>query len=82
MRYLADLFTISINIAGNGGISVPLGIGADSRLPVAAQLVGKPFDDRNLLMFARALERGFEEAAGEPGCRVAPDAAGKGGELA
>lgn len=80
--YLSDLFTISINIAGNGGITVPLGVGGASGMPVAAQLVGKAFDDRNLLTFARAVERGFESAAGAPGCRVAPDFAGKGGELA
>lgn len=56
--YLADLYTISINIAGNGGVSVPLGLGADSGLPVSAQLVGPAFKDRDLLTFARAVERG------------------------
>lgn len=80
--YLSDLFTISINIAGNGGVTVPLGLGETSKLPVAAQLVGKPFGDGGLLVAARALERGFEELTGEPGCRVAPACAGKGGELA
>ena len=80
--YLSDLFTISINIAGNGGITVPLGVGSASGMPVAAQLVGKAFDDRNLLTFARAVERGFEATTGAAGCRVAPDFAGKGGELA
>ena len=81
--YLSDLYTISINIAGNGGVSVPLGLGAESHLPVAAQLVGPAFKDRTLLMFARALERGFADAAtGAPALTVAPDFAGKGGELA
>ncbi len=80
--YLSDLFTISINIAGNGGITVPLGVGVDSGMPVAAQLVGKAFDDRRLLTFARAVERGFADASGVAGCTVAPDFAGKGGELA
>ena len=74
--YLSDLYTISINICGNGGISVPLGLGADTHLPVSAQLVGPAFKDRQLLTFARALERGI---AG--GVAVAPDFAGKGGEL-
>ncbi|MFR3452091.1 MAG: amidase family protein [Collinsella sp.] len=55
--YLSDLFTISINIAGNGGVTVPMGLGEDSGMPVAAQLVGKPFDDVRLLSFARAVER-------------------------
>lgn len=81
--YLADLYTISINIAGNGGVSVPLGLGADSGLPVAAQLVGPAFKDRTMLMFARALERGLADAAtGAPALSVAPAFAGKGGELA
>ena len=74
--YLSDLYTISINICGNGGISVPLGLGADTHLPVSAQLVGPAFKDRQLLTFARALERGI---AG--GMSVAPDFAGKRGEL-
>ena len=74
--YASDMFTISNNIAGNGGISVPLGLGADSALPVSAQLQGPAFKDRSLLQFARAIERGFT-AAGV----VAPDFAGKGGEL-
>ena len=80
--YLSDLYTISLNICGNGGISVPLGLGEDSRLPVSAQLVGPAFKDRQLLTFARALERGFADAAtGAPALSVAPDFAGKGGEL-
>ena len=61
--YLSDLYTISLNICGNGGISVPLGLGDDSKLPVSAQLVGPAFRDRQLLTFARALERGFADAA-------------------
>ena len=80
--YLADLYTISINIAGNGGVSVPLGLGADSGLPTSAQLVGPAFKDRDLLTFARAVERGAASADGSPALAVAPDFAGKGGELA
>lgn len=80
--YLSDMFTISINIAGNGGITVPCGLGVDSGLPVAVQLVGRAFDDRRLLTFARAVERGYASAAVAPGCAVAPQFAGKGGELA
>ena len=80
--YLSDLYTISLNICGNGGISVPLDLGKDSKLPVSAQLVGPAFKDRQLLTFARALERGFADAAtGAPALSVAPDFAGKGGEL-
>jgi aspartyl-tRNA(Asn)/glutamyl-tRNA(Gln) amidotransferase subunit A len=81
--YLSDMYTISINIAGNGGISVPLGLGADTHLPVSAQLVGPAFKDRSLLTFARALERGTDAGAGMgDGAPVAPDFVGRGGDLA
>ena len=82
--YLSDLYTISINIAGNGGISVPLGLGADSGMPMSAQLVGPAFKDRRLITFARAVEKGAAEAAGVAAgtaLGVAPAFAGKGGEL-
>lgn len=79
--YLSDMYTISLNIAGCGGISVPLGLGADSGLPVSAQLQGPAFKDRKLLTFARAIERGFAREDGAPVLSVAPDFAGKGGEL-
>ena len=74
--YASDMFTISNNIAGNGGISVPLGLGAESKLPVSAQLQGPAFSDRRLLQFARAIERAFTAEG-----TVAPAFAGKGGEL-
>ena len=74
--YASDMFTISNNIAGNGGVSVPLGLGQKSGLPVSAQLQGPAFKDRSLLQFARAIERGFDAAGA-----VAPAFAGKGGEL-
>ena len=73
--YASDMFTISSNIAGNGGISVPMGLGADSRLPVSAQLQGPAFKDRSLLTFARALERSVGASP------VAPAFVGRGGEL-
>ena len=78
--YLSDLYTISINIAGNCGVSVPCGLGAESGLPVGAQLVGAAFHDRGLLSIAAAVERGVA-AAGNAIAPVAPAFAGKGGEL-
>lgn len=77
--YASDMFTISNNIAGNGGVSVPLGLGAATGLPVSAQLQGPAFADAQLLTFARAIERSFSPDGGAP---VAPAFAGKGGELA
>lgn len=85
--YLSDLYTISLNIVGNCGVTVPLGLGEASGLPVAAQLVGPSFGDRELLGVAAALERLHAEDAAGPthaaSCSaVAPACAGKGGELA
>jgi aspartyl-tRNA(Asn)/glutamyl-tRNA(Gln) amidotransferase subunit A len=55
--YLADIFTITCNLAALPGLSVPCGLHAESRLPVGLQLVGRPFDEATLLRAARALER-------------------------
>lgn len=75
--YLADIYTISNNIAGNCGISVPVCLGAESGLPIGAQLQGPAFADASLLTFARALERSCDMEGA-----VAPAFQGKGGELA
>ena len=75
--YLADVFTISANIAGNCAVSVPVGLGEASGLPIGAQLQGPAFSDARLLSFARTLER----ACGWGGA-VAPGFSGRGGVLA
>lgn len=86
--YLSDMFTISINIAGNGGMTVPIGLGEDTHLPVAAQLVAPAFKDDRLITFGSALERayagawGMDRAAGEMGAPVAPGCASRGGDRA
>ncbi|MEY8562592.1 Asp-tRNA(Asn)/Glu-tRNA(Gln) amidotransferase subunit GatA [Eggerthellaceae bacterium 3-80] len=54
--YLSDMFTISINIAGNGGMSMPVGLGAETGLPVGVQLIAPQFKDENMLRVAAALE--------------------------
>ena len=60
--YLSDMFTISINIAGNAGVTVPVGVGADSGLPVGAQLVGPAFQDDKLLRIASSLQEAYGPA--------------------
>ena len=55
--YLADLFTITCNLAALPGLSVPYGIDGPTGMPVGLQLVGRPFDEATLLRAARALER-------------------------
>jgi aspartyl-tRNA(Asn)/glutamyl-tRNA(Gln) amidotransferase subunit A len=53
--YLADIFTISCNLAALPGLSLPCG--TDGGLPVGLQLMGRPFDEATLLRAARAYER-------------------------
>jgi len=53
--YLADAFTLSCNLAGLPGISVPCGLTAEG-LPVGAQLLGKPLDEATLLRAGAAIE--------------------------
>ncbi len=60
--YLSDVFTIPVNLAGNVGVSIPVGLGADTGLPVGLQLIGTHFSEATVLRAARALEQevGFD----------------------
>ena len=53
--YLSDIFTITANLAGIPGISVPCGKTADG-LPIGLQLLGKHFDESTLLRIGHAFE--------------------------
>ena len=53
--YLADIFTVSVNLAGLPGISVPCGFSGG--LPLGFQLIGKMFDEATILRAADAYER-------------------------
>ncbi len=56
--YLSDIFTISCNLAGICGISVPAGFTKTSpKLPIGLQLLGKPMDEAKLLSIAYAFEQ-------------------------
>jgi aspartyl-tRNA(Asn)/glutamyl-tRNA(Gln) amidotransferase subunit A len=54
--YLGDIFTVSANLAGLPGISVPCGFSSDG-LPIGFQLMGRMFDEATLLRVADAYER-------------------------
>jgi aspartyl-tRNA(Asn)/glutamyl-tRNA(Gln) amidotransferase subunit A len=54
--YLADVFTVSANLAGLPGISVPCGFSTDG-LPIGFQLMGRMFDEATMLRVADAYER-------------------------
>jgi len=52
--YLADIYTVSVNLAGVPAISLPSG--EVNGLPVGLQLIGKNFDDVKLLKIAKLIE--------------------------
>jgi aspartyl-tRNA(Asn)/glutamyl-tRNA(Gln) amidotransferase subunit A len=54
--YLNDVFTVTVNMAGLPGISVPAGLSSDG-LPLGLQLIGKPFDEETLFQAASAIEQ-------------------------
>jgi aspartyl-tRNA(Asn)/glutamyl-tRNA(Gln) amidotransferase subunit A len=54
--YLSDIYTISANLAGLPGITIPAGF-SNSNLPIGLQLLGEPFEEERLLRAARMFER-------------------------
>ena len=60
--YLNDVFTVTVNLAGLPGISVPVGL--DSKgLPLGLQLIGRPWEEGDLLNHAYVLEKAAGFAA-------------------
>ncbi len=57
--YLSDIYTISLNLAGLPGISVPCGC-TRGGLPIGLQVIGQPFAEADLLAIARAYEQAHD----------------------
>lgn len=57
--YLADIFTISVNLAGVPAISIPCGF-TSGNLPIGLQLIGGHFDEETLLKASYAYEQSTE----------------------
>jgi len=55
--YLSDIFTISCNLGGICGVSVPCGFTRHPKLPVGLQLLGQPFGEAAMLRLAHAYEQ-------------------------
>jgi aspartyl-tRNA(Asn)/glutamyl-tRNA(Gln) amidotransferase subunit A len=66
--YRQDIFTLSCNLAGLPGLSVPCGV-SGAGLPMGMQLIGKPLDEATLLRAAAAYQREVG-AIGEGGVPV------------
>ncbi len=54
--YLNDVFTVTVNLAGLPGLSVPAGLSADG-LPLGLQIIGKAFDEETVLRAGYAVEQ-------------------------
>jgi len=54
--YLNDVFTVTVNLAGLPGIAVPIGLDGKG-LPLGLQLIGRPWEEADLLNHAYVLER-------------------------
>ncbi|OKL42857.1 Asp-tRNA(Asn)/Glu-tRNA(Gln) amidotransferase subunit GatA [Pseudovibrio exalbescens] len=54
--YLNDIFTVTANMAGVPGISIPAGLNKDG-LPLGLQLIGKPFDEGTLFQVGEVIEQ-------------------------
>jgi len=54
--YLNDVFTVTLNLAGLPGVTVPTGLDAKG-LPMGLQLIGRPWEEGDLLNLAYSLER-------------------------
>jgi aspartyl-tRNA(Asn)/glutamyl-tRNA(Gln) amidotransferase subunit A len=54
--YLNDVFTVTVNMAGLPGISVPAGLDAQG-LPLGLQLIGRPFEEETLFALGTVIEQ-------------------------
>jgi aspartyl-tRNA(Asn)/glutamyl-tRNA(Gln) amidotransferase subunit A len=54
--YLNDVFTVTVNLAGLPGISVPAGLNNEG-LPLGLQLIGKAFDEATLFRVGEVIEK-------------------------
>ena len=54
--YLVDLYTVSANLAGIGGISIPCGF-SSAGLPIGLQLQAPPFEEERLLRAAHMFQQ-------------------------
>ena len=53
--YLNDIFTVTVNMAGLPGMSVPAGLSSEGT-PLGLQLIGRPFDEETLFRVGRVIE--------------------------
>lgn len=64
--YLSDIFTISCNLAGICGVSIPCGFTRSPKLPIGLQLLGRPFGEETLLKIAHVYEQSTDWRRDKP----------------
>jgi aspartyl-tRNA(Asn)/glutamyl-tRNA(Gln) amidotransferase subunit A len=64
--YLNDIATIPVNLAGNGALSMPIGLAPEDGLPVGLQVIAPPKLDDRLYNVGAALEASLEDRWGHP----------------
>jgi len=68
--YLADIYTLSLNLAGLPGVSIPCGFGlgpVHGQRPVGLQIIGNSFDEGRLLAIADVFQRTTDWHTRRPG---------------
>ncbi|GAB5559342.1 MAG: Asp-tRNA(Asn)/Glu-tRNA(Gln) amidotransferase subunit GatA [Synoicihabitans sp.] len=63
--YLQDIYTVSVNLAGLPGISIPAGF-SEAGLPIGLQLIGQPYQEADLLAIAHAYDSNHDWATRLP----------------
>lgn len=59
--YLQDIFTISLNLVGMPGMSLPVAFGKETKMPVGLQFMAPAFDEKTMLQTAHILEKNLPE---------------------
>lgn len=57
--YLNDIYTVSVNLAGVPALSLPCGMSSEG-LPIGLQLIGKPYEEADLLAIGHCFEQGHD----------------------
>jgi aspartyl-tRNA(Asn)/glutamyl-tRNA(Gln) amidotransferase subunit A len=63
--YLSDIFTVTVNLAGLPGLSLPCGT-TRAGLPIGLQIIGRPFDEETVLRVASAFESSVDFRSRRP----------------
>ena len=58
--YLKDIYTLSLNLAGLPGLSLPVGLGNNSKMPVGMQILGSAFAEEMMISIGHVLEKAIE----------------------